>query len=280
MRVPFVPEVLDVRSRIAAVWEELTPAERRVAASVRLDPELLLVRSSAEIAAETGTSKATVSRLVRALGFRDAADIRDTLMTARGSGLPWAAEDAAHVDQRLVEARNLDAAFASLVRADRRGLARRILRARRVLVLGARNGHPIALQLRAQLAQVRPDVRLGPAPSQTFGEEVADLDTRDLVIVVTVRRHAAGIARLIERCAQKADVVVLGDPTAAVLAVPARTAILCPVDSPSAFDSLSALAAVIAGIANDVYEAAGAAGRARVEAIADAYATLGELGEP
>lgn len=271
----------DVRTRIAAVWEELTPAERRVAAAVRHDPELLLVNSSAELAASTGTSKATVSRLVRALGFRDAADVRENLMSARGTGLPWAAEDAAHVDQRAVEARNLDAAFASLVRADRRGLAKRIVRARRVLVVGARNAFPIALQLRAQLAQVRPDVRLGPQPGQSMGEEVADLDKRDLVVVVTVRRHARGVQGLVQRCVDAgADVVVLGDPTAAVIAVPARTAILCPVDSPSAFDSLSAIAAVVAAITNDVYEAAGPAGRARVEAVALAYGDLDELAEP
>jgi DNA-binding MurR/RpiR family transcriptional regulator len=271
----------DVRTRIAAVWEELTPAERRVAAAIRHDPELLLVSSSAEIAERSGTSKATVSRLVRALGFRDAADVRETLMTARGSGLPWAAETAVHVDQRAVEARNLDAAFASLTRADRKGLARRIVRARRVLVVGSRNAYPIALQLRAQLAQVRADVRLAPGPGQTLGEEVSDLSKQDLVIVVTVRRHRGGVGALVEHCAAAgADVVVLGDPTAAVIAVPARTAVLCPVDSPSAFDSLSAIMAVVAAITNDVYEAAGASGRARVEAVADSYGALGELADP
>jgi DNA-binding MurR/RpiR family transcriptional regulator len=248
---------------------------------VRHDPELLLVGTSAELAAESGTSKATVSRLVRSLGFQDAAEVRQNLMSARGSGLPWAAEDAAHVDQRAVESRNLDAAFASLARADRPRLARRIVRARRVLVAGERGAYPIALQLRAQLAQVRPDVRIGPAPGQRLGEEVADLDRRDLVIIVTVRRHAAGIGKLVRHCvASGADVVVLGDPTAAVIAAPAATAILCPVDSPSAFDSMAALFAVVAAVANDVYEASGPGGRARVDAVAQAYDALGELAAP
>ena len=87
----------DVRARIDSVWEQLSPAERRVAAMVRHDPELLLVGTSAELAAESGTSKATVSRLVRSLGFQDAAEVRQNLMSARGTGLPWAAEDDAHV---------------------------------------------------------------------------------------------------------------------------------------------------------------------------------------
>ncbi|MGW8431851.1 MurR/RpiR family transcriptional regulator [Curtobacterium citreum] len=270
--------VTDVRARVDAVWDRLSPAERRVAAMVRHDPELLLVGTSAELAAESGTSKATVSRLVRSLGFQDAAQVRQELMSARGNGLPWAAEDAAHVDQRAVEARNLDAAFASLARADRVRLARRIVRAHRVLVFGERAAHPVAMQLRSQLAQVRPDVRLGPAPGQRLGEEVADLDRRDLVVLVTVRRHAAGAEGLVRHCvATGADVVVLGDPTVAVIAAPASTAVLCPVDSPSAFDSMAAMFAVVAAIANDVYEAAGPAGRARVDAVAAAYDTLGEL---
>ncbi|PZF64922.1 MurR/RpiR family transcriptional regulator [Curtobacterium sp. MCPF17_047] len=270
--------VPDVRGRIDSVWERLSPAERRVAAMIRHDPELLLVGTSAQLAAESGTSKATVSRLVRSLGFQDAAEVRQNLMSARGTGLPWAAEDAAHVDQRAVEARNLDAAFASLARADRPRLSRRIVRARRVLVFGERGAYPIALQLRAQLAQVRPDVRVGPSPGQRLGEEVADLDRRDLVVIVTVRRHAAGVDRLVRHCVGTgADVVVIGDPTAAVIAAPATTAVLCPVDSPSAFDSLAALFAVVAAITNDVYEASGPSGRTRVEAVANAYDTLGEL---
>lgn len=268
----------DLRSRIAALWEDLTPAERRVAALVRDDPELLVLRTSAETAAEAGTSKATVSRLVRALGYRDAADVRETLMAARGAGLPWSAEDAAHVDAREVEQRNLDAAFASLARADRAGLARRIIAARRVTVVGARGAHPVALQLRAQLAQVRPDVRLAPTAGQSLGEDVADLGADDLVVVVTVRRHAAVTGALVEHCvAAGADVVVIADPTGAVLAAPAQTVVLCPVDSPSAFDSLAAMAAVVAAITNDVYTASGTAGRERVAAIAAAYGALGEL---
>jgi DNA-binding MurR/RpiR family transcriptional regulator len=92
--------------------------------------------------------------------------------------------------------------------------------------------------------------------------------------------NAAVVGPLVAHCvAAGADVVVIGDPTAAVLAAPARTVVLCPVDSPAAFDSLGAMAAVIAAITNDVYDASGPAGRDRVAAIAATYAALGELSE-
>ncbi|MFJ4220418.1 MurR/RpiR family transcriptional regulator [Curtobacterium luteum] len=275
---------VDVRARIAELWDDLTPTERRIAALVRTDPELLLLRTSTELAAESGTSKASVSRLVRALGFRDAGEVRETLLAARGSGLPWAAAPTSaddRVDEREVEGRNLDAALASLARADRTALARRVVAARRVTVVGLRNAHPLALQLRAQLAQVRPDVRLAPAAGQSLGEDLADLGADDVVVIVSIRRHAAVIGPLVEHCAATgADVVVLTDPTGAVHAAAARTVVVCPVDSPSAFDSLAAAAAVVAAVANDVYEAAGPDARERVAAVADAYAHLHELAGP
>lgn len=115
-------------------------------------------------------------------------------------------------------------------------------------------------------------------PGQRLGEEVADLDRRDLVIADSVRRRAAGIGRLVRLCAEAgADVVVLGDPTAAMVAARAETTILSPVDSPLAFDSLAAIVAVVAAIAANVHEASGPRGRTPGDAIATASDVLGDV---
>ncbi len=112
-------------------------------------------------------------------------------------------------------------------------------------------------------------------PGQRLGEEVADLDRRDLVIADSVRRRAAGIGRLVRLCAEAgADVVVLGDPTAAMVAARAETTILSPVDSPLAFDSL---AAIVAAIAANVHEASGPRGRTPGDAIATASDVFGDV---
>jgi DNA-binding MurR/RpiR family transcriptional regulator len=273
--------MLDLRVRVDDAWARLTPAERRVADHVRDHPDDLVLRSSAELARLTGTSKATVSRLLRSLGFRDAQQVRDELLAARAAGVPVAPAVAASdpaAGERVAEARNLDAGLSSLDRADRPALAAALARAARILVIGHRNSYPVALHLRQQLAQARPGVRIVPEPGQALGEELADLSADDVVVVVAFRRRASVLPALVEAIREAgATVILLADPSAAGLTSAAAFAVLCPIDSPSAFDSYAAPMAVVAAIANDVYAALSTDARPRVTRIAALYDALGEL---
>ena len=96
--------------------------------------------------------------------------------------------------------------------------------ARRVLVVGWRNSHPVALHLRQQLAHARGDVRLAPLPGQVISEELADLGPGDAVVVVGFRRRPADFGAFLEEAGRTgATVVLLGDPTARRHAPPRRT---------------------------------------------------------
>ncbi|HEY1133221.1 MAG TPA: MurR/RpiR family transcriptional regulator, partial [Nocardioides sp.] len=144
-----------------------------------------------------------------------------------------------------------------------------------------RNSHAVALHLRQQLVQARPDVRLAPAPGQVVGEELADVEPGDAVVVVGFRRRPAGFgAFLVEAARTGATVVLLGDPSAAEhLGRIGATGIWveCPVGSELAFDSYAAAMSLVAVLADGVLGARGAAGRERITGISTTYQRLGEV---
>ncbi|MEZ0491600.1 MurR/RpiR family transcriptional regulator [Kineococcus sp. TBRC 1896] len=272
-----------VRERIERSWPDLSPVERRIA-------QLLLERADDDLAAWTtteladaaGASKASVSRFVRRLGFGSFAQARTAARSARARGVPTgglppsaAGPVALHVEH---DAANLARTGEALARADLTACARLVARARRVLVAGWRNSFPVALHLREQLLQARPDVALAPQPGQTVAEEFTGLGARDVVVLVAFRRrtpHAAAALRLAH--AQGVPAVLFTDPAAGPPAVPVAHRFEVPVEGPGAFDSYAAAMTAAAVLAEGVLAARGAAGRDRVTALSAALDDLGEL---
>jgi DNA-binding MurR/RpiR family transcriptional regulator len=258
--------------RIAASYTNLSPQEQRAADFMRDHLADLATYNATEVARLSGVSKATVSRLYRRLGFEGADELREHVRALRTSGVPLAAEApasfAAHVEQEVA---NLRAALTGLDLAPASAM---IAGARRVLVVGFRNSHPVALHLRQQLAQARPDVRLAPLPGQSMGEELAGLTADDVVVMVGFRRRPAGFSRVLAAVAASgARSVLLTDSSRPG----ADIVIECPVDSVTAFDSYAAAASVVSLLAAAVLGENLAAGRARISEIGEMYGRLDEL---
>ncbi|HEY8317857.1 MAG TPA: SIS domain-containing protein [Amnibacterium sp.] len=270
---PTLPELID------AAYPGLAPQERRVADLLRTRPELGLLATSSELARTSGVSKATVSRLLRRLGFEDARAARAALREQRAAGVPVrdpALGDpvSAHLEQDVA---NLRTALAGIEAAGLRVAARAVADARQVLVLGHRSGRPFAALLASALQQVRPGVHLVPEAGQTLAEHLVDLGERDVVVVVDLRRRSTAAAQALAAvAASPAAVLLLADPS-----VPHDGAVRwrfdLPVGSPSAFDSYAAVASVVSLLAGAVLERLGDAGADRVAAIDRRYRELGEL---
>lgn len=262
----------DLRTRIDGVFDRLSPAERVVARHLRERPDDVVLYSSTELARRSGVSKATVSRLVRSLGWAGAQDARADLLAQRARGVP--------VGHPLPESApdNRGAALAGLEEAGQSRIVGAVVAARRVLVLGFRNGFPVALHLREQLAQVRPGVHLAPQPGQSLAEELVDLAASDLVIVFGFRRRPAFFAALLEHLrASPATVLAIVDPSGEEHLDGHALGLVCPIDGPGAFDSYDAAMVLVARIASGVQDALGAAGRDRALAIAELYRHIGEV---
>lgn len=267
----------ELRSRIDAARDRLSPAERVVAEHLRERPDDAVLYSSAELARRTGVSKATVSRLLRSLGWDDAQQAREDIRAQRVRGLPVGPLAAAGLD---LEARNLAAARAAWESAGPWRIAGAIAGARRVLVVGLRNSYPVALHLRGQLAQIRPAVAVAPVIGQSLAEDLVGLEEHDLVVLIGFRRRPSGFDALVERLrSASVRTVLIADPSAADCGDGLDATVLCPVDAAGPFDSYGAAMALVSRIATDVHTVLGAPARARAIAIAEAYADLDEVEE-
>jgi DNA-binding MurR/RpiR family transcriptional regulator len=266
-----------IRARIDESYGTLSPQEQRAADFIRDHLDDLAVYSATEIAAASGVSKATVSRLFRRLGFADAQEVRERARELRTRGVPvgppgslaaHAASEHAALDRMLAGLGDgLDRAAGLAATADR------------VVVMGFRNSHAVALHLRGQLAQARDGVRIAPAPGQSVGEEIAGLTPADAVILVGFRRRPAGFDGIVAALAARGvPLVLLIDP--GWRGAPGDAVVLtCPVDSVGAFDSFATALSLVSLLSTQVLALSGAAGPARVTDIADLYGELGELGQ-
>lgn len=265
-----------IDERIAERHDALTPQERRAAATLLEHLDDLATYRAAELADLAGVSRATMSRLFRSLGFADFDEVREHLRSLRTAGEPRRTDGVPDADALAA------AEHAAILRAIQHPrlpeVAGLLALADRVVVVGWRNSHPVALHLRQQLAQARRDVLLAPLPGQVVGEELVGLGPEDVVVVVAFRRRPAGLADVLAEASRAGTAVVLiGDPSAVAHAGQASVWLECPLVGALAFDSYAAPMALVSVLADAVLAALGRAGRGRARAITEAYDRLGEL---
>lgn len=268
--------VVRIDERIMRHHDDLSPQERRAATTLLEHLDDLATYRAAELATLAGVSKATMSRLFRRLGYADFDEVRADLRSLRAGGVPG------RVDGTPDLADHVAAESEAILRAvDQPGVSEAVAllaAARRVMVVGWRNSHPIALHLRQQLAHARADVRLAPVPGQVMGEELADLSAGDVVVVVGFRRRPSGFGEFLRAADETgADVVLLADPGAVAYAGRARVWLECPTPGVLAYDSYAAAMSLVGVLADGVLTAAGRAGRERVSRITRTYDELAEV---
>lgn len=279
--------VVTIGQRIDRQYAALSPQEQRAADVVldRLDD--LAVYNASEIAQLSGVSKATVSRLVRRLGYEDFAQVRAQAKLLRGLGSPMGASappenDADSLTAHLAaEQRNLELMLRSTADGRLDAAARLLAEASQVTVIGRRNSYPVALHLRQQLAQIRSRVTLLPVPGQSLGEDLADLGARDAAVLVGFRRRPHGFTALVEALlTRNVPVVLIGDASLEPWRARVPHLLLAPLDSPSPFDSYAAAMSLANLLATATLAQHTRQGRTRVSTITTLYDELDELEEP
>ncbi|GAB5384869.1 MAG: MurR/RpiR family transcriptional regulator HpxU [Aliiglaciecola sp.] len=239
------------------------------------NPLDVLNMSVSEIAQITHTSKATVSRFFRQLGYANHQDVKDELRSARQNGYPIG-ESHQNNDYITQELQRIRQTWDNVDPNDINELIESITQSSRVTLIGFRNSYPVALHFRQQLLQVRGKVRLLPNPGQTLGEELEDIAEDELVIIVAFRRRPKIVKHLIEKIPTQ-QLVLMADPSAQIYQDQVKQLFICQLGQELPLDSYSAPMSVISVVCNQILNSDSHNGKDRIKAISKLYKDLDEL---
>ncbi|WP_163559317.1 MurR/RpiR family transcriptional regulator [Halomonas sp. NO4] len=259
-----------LEARIQAHYSELPPAEKRLGDLLLSFPGDIATYSAGELAEAAGTSKAAASRFFQRLGYKDFNAARQQARDAKRWGSPVYLSSGAAPSRQSVqppqpsqliadhvaqETQNLTHTLEAL-RPDRlRACVTALATAQRVHVAGFRNSHMLASYLHRQLQLLRPDVVLLPKSGQTLGEDLVDITTDDVVILVGLRRRVSLVSRILDVAREQgARSLLITDPSAVDPGLTGTWTFTCQVRSQSLFDSYSATMSVINLLCTTLYQ--------------------------
>lgn len=263
---------------IANLYSELPPTARVIANFIQQNPLAIISMSVSEIAGATHTSKATVSRFFKQLGYASFSQAKAELLEKRVSGFPLADTDLPNKDRVNAEVDNIVQTLNNIEPLDLEKIVDLLAHSRKISIIGYRNGYPVAMHFRQQLMQIRHSVRLLPQPGQTLSEELVDLDEDELIILIGFRRRPKGFSKLITNLA-KHTTILLTDPTGQVFNKQVNHLLVCHLGQQNAFDSYAAPMSVLSVLCNQSYQALSNKGQVRVANISKLYDQLDELSE-
>ncbi len=244
-----------VEDRIAAVADELTPTDRRIARLIIDDPTTPAFGTLADVARRAGTSGPSVVRFATKLGFDGYTDLQGRIR--------------ASLTQRLIPAhRPIDR-----IRTDRDGIpsgqpaflteaerdtlsimARSVAAARQVLVVCAETSAAPGLILATNLGLLRPGVsRL--SISAAGRASVIDLGPGDVAVAIDFPRYERSVvAATTNLAANSCPVLALTDGPLSPLAAVAERWLGLDVRPVGPFDSVVTVVAAVEALVADVAE--------------------------
>lgn len=266
----------DVLSLIEQHYPALSSSARVIANYLQQHPLAIVSQTSTEIAENTQTSKATVSRFFRQLGYDSHQSAKQAQLALRSSGVPMALHVDKNLDQTDQEFTNLSLTFAGLSNESLVQITHQLANASRITLIGFRNAYPLALHFRQQLQQIRSHIRLLPQPGQTLAEDLHDILEDEVVIVFGLRRRPRGFSQIINSLAEK-NTLLITDPTGQIYNQQVKHVLVCHLGDESPFDSYAAPMSLIAILCNRLFCHFGDQAHKRTQAIATLYEQLEEL---
>ncbi|RDC71426.1 MurR/RpiR family transcriptional regulator [Rhodovulum sp. 12E13] len=276
--------------RLNATYGELTASERKIVDALRDRPGEIAVMTGKELAARSGVSTATVSRLFQRLGYASYEAARRAARELRASGSIFHLFETGARDspapERLVaghlaeEARAMEASFSMLDPTTVREIAAALAGARRVWCVGFRNSHVLAEYAATLLASVRPDVFVLAHGGRSLAERVAGIEAGDVAIVFGMRRRMAHFAPLLQAIGESGARTALLADRSLRLADPSRRpdwTLICAIETEQPIDSFAGPFAIVRLLSLQTLRQRDTASRETLERVERLHGLLGEL---
>ncbi|MDR9827250.1 MurR/RpiR family transcriptional regulator [Vibrio sp. FNV 38] len=264
-----------LRDRITQQYTQLTQSSRKVADYLQLNPDKVLILSTAEIAELCSVSKTSVSRFIRQLGYDDHLALRQELINERDRGIPVITSNADNADI-YSDLRALEQLAQQLAMMDLDSVIEPLMNAKRIKVIGYRNSYPLAIHFRQQLMQCRSDVDLLPLPGQTIGEDLVSVADDDFVVVFGIRRRVAHFEQILDQLQGKRCLLIT-DQSGQKYADKVSQVMICHMNNDSPLDSYASPMSLVSFIVNTVYRKLGQQASSQSQDIAQNYVQLKEL---
>jgi DNA-binding MurR/RpiR family transcriptional regulator len=275
---------ITLRERIQAQHEALSLVDRKLAEIVLTHEKELLAYSATELAALAGVSKASTARFFKRLGFADFQAFRQHQRngTPQPSPLSRVAQQgtrAGALQQHIAQdAQQLQAMADSVTDQGVQQAAKLLAGARRVWVVGYRNGYMAASYARALLSQVRAEVHLLNEGAGEEAELLAEIQSGDVLLAMDFRRRTRRLSRVVGiACDGGAALVLLSDARVSALAARAQALFICPPLDGSIFDSYVGAVSLVNYLACATLAQLPKKARTRMAVIEQLHAQLGDL---
>jgi DNA-binding MurR/RpiR family transcriptional regulator len=271
-------------ARVRAILNELSVTERRLADFVLDFPGELASYSASELAKLAQVSNATVSRLIKRLGYGSFEEARRSVRNEKRAGSPlFLSSSGPNGQLNSVESHqqcsiaNVNGTFNRFSEPQIKDIAGAVAGARHVWVAGYRSSQSFASYFRWQASQVLERISLIPGPGETLAEHLVNMSDRDCVVVFALRRRVPQIGRIVSYAANVGAKVLYVTDHRFTGSVPAKWLIRCDSTAPGPLDNHVAVMAFCGVLLTRIFELAGTAGRRRLSAIEVAHEAVEEL---
>ncbi|WP_304360346.1 MurR/RpiR family transcriptional regulator [Collimonas fungivorans] len=244
-----------IESRIAECYDKFSEIDQRLADVILSAPGQLAMQTATELAATAQVSKATATRFFKKLGYASYEDVRAIARETQLSGSPLYHQERmrrgtqlddviqAHLEHEIG---NLANTYKSLDTSVLVEVVGHLARAKRVVIVGHRHSHTVAMMIRRELVQVRSNIVVLPAPGDTLAEYLGDLTPEDVAINIGFRRRVPITGLVATAFAQaKVPTLYLSDVVGGKPARLATWVIRCHTDGLMLFDSVVGVAALV-----------------------------------